>query len=209
MPEAEEAGLIDYIRAFTPRWFTAMSGPLSVPAALAAAWVENTTLRIVLVFTAIASFIFASHSVWAVERVKRLTAEKKLVRNARLAIKSVQFDPNCLTDFYINLEISNASYPTTFRNWRLAVRRDGHEMMSLPPHAIYGGKLLANVLDPRAVQIDDLSSNPLESGAYRDARFTFTADEGNRKELEKSGTVFSLTTNDVTGAMLMAEHVLP
>ena len=55
-----------------------MSGPISVPAAIAAAYVENPTARILLALTAVVSFIFSSFWVWKIEREKRLAIEASL-----------------------------------------------------------------------------------------------------------------------------------
>lgn len=78
MNSTERSGIGDYFRAFSARWFILMSGPLSVPAALAAAWFENTTARILLALTAAACFVFSSYWVWKIEREKRLAAEAQI-----------------------------------------------------------------------------------------------------------------------------------
>jgi hypothetical protein len=59
-------------------WFTAMSGPLSVPAAIAALWVENSIARILLVLTAFACFWAAAYAVWKHERDRVLELEKEV-----------------------------------------------------------------------------------------------------------------------------------
>jgi hypothetical protein len=57
-----------------------MSGPLSVPAAVAAALVSNSVARVVLACTAVACFIFSSYWIWRVERQKRDEAESALAQ---------------------------------------------------------------------------------------------------------------------------------
>jgi hypothetical protein len=55
-----------------------MSGPVSVPAAIAAAPVPNTVAALLLAGTAIFCFIFSSYWVWRIEREKREEAENQL-----------------------------------------------------------------------------------------------------------------------------------
>jgi hypothetical protein len=76
------ASFRNYIVAFTSRWFIAMSGPISVPAAIAAIYVENTTAKILLGLTAIVSFGFCSFWIWKIEREARNAAEAKLAAAA-------------------------------------------------------------------------------------------------------------------------------
>jgi hypothetical protein len=71
---------IEYLHAFTGRWFVLMSGPVSVPAAGAAAIVSTSVWRILFACTAIICFVFSSYWVWRIERKKRLEAESELAR---------------------------------------------------------------------------------------------------------------------------------
>jgi hypothetical protein len=75
MHRLESAGFKDYLRAFAARWFVVVSGPLSVPAAIAAAWVENPIARVLLALTASACFIFSSYWIWKIERENRIAAD--------------------------------------------------------------------------------------------------------------------------------------
>jgi hypothetical protein len=68
----------EYLRAFTARWFVFMSGPLSVPAAIAAALVEGTAAKIALATTAIACFGFSSFWIWKIEWDKLCASEAKV-----------------------------------------------------------------------------------------------------------------------------------
>jgi hypothetical protein len=68
----------EYLWAFTSRWSTLMSGPLSVPAAIAATLVENWIARIVLAATALICLLFSSYSIWRIEREKRTDAENEI-----------------------------------------------------------------------------------------------------------------------------------
>jgi hypothetical protein len=73
-----KATFLQYLRAFTARWFVLMSGPLSVPAAIGAAIVPNWVARILLAGTAIVCILFSSYWVWRIEREKRAEAENAL-----------------------------------------------------------------------------------------------------------------------------------
>ena len=64
MVKIKSAGLLDFIRALWSEWFTAMSGPLTVPATIAALWIENRTAKIVLGLTAFSCIWAASYAVW-------------------------------------------------------------------------------------------------------------------------------------------------
>jgi hypothetical protein len=202
----EKTSFVDYLWAFTKRWFTAMSGPLSVPAAIAGAWVENPTTRILLGLTAIGCFFFSSYWVWATERRRRLEAEAKLANHLRLVFKKIHFDENGPTEFHIDLEIWNPAHATILRNWWLTVKRDGKEVLVQAPRVVFGGRVLPDPI--RGIVRDDFSSNPIESGTYREAHLTFTVDQEKRRELEAVGTHYAISVNDVTGAMLVAEHVI-
>jgi hypothetical protein len=68
----------NFVRAFGSRWFTAMSGPLSVPLAVAAVFVPNDIAKLLLALTAIACAIFASYWVWRRERQQAIVSEQQL-----------------------------------------------------------------------------------------------------------------------------------
>src|ERR1700731_3348466 len=73
-----DSGIVSYIRAFGVRWFVTMSGPLSVPLAVIAYFVQNDAAKIILFTTALLCGIFASYWVWKVEREARIDAESKV-----------------------------------------------------------------------------------------------------------------------------------
>ncbi|SFI32521.1 hypothetical protein [Bradyrhizobium sp. Gha] len=62
------SNLLEFFRAIWSEWFSRMSGPLSVPAAIAALWIENTTGKVLLAITAFVCIWAASYSVWRRER---------------------------------------------------------------------------------------------------------------------------------------------
>jgi len=73
-----DSSVISYLRAFGIRWFVAMSGPLSVPLAVLAYYIQNDTAKIVLFATAIFCAIFSSYWIWKVEREARTSAVGQL-----------------------------------------------------------------------------------------------------------------------------------
>jgi hypothetical protein len=66
-----------FLRALMSSWFTGMSGPLSVPLAIAAVFVSGDVAKALLGLTAFACFWGASYGVWAREHTARVAAEKK------------------------------------------------------------------------------------------------------------------------------------
>jgi len=68
----------DFWRAIFARWFTAMSGPLSVPAAIASTLASNNAAKLVLGMTALACFVFTAFWVWRTERLKVIELEQRL-----------------------------------------------------------------------------------------------------------------------------------
>jgi hypothetical protein len=63
--------------AMWSHWFTAMSGPLSVPVAAAALWVANDTAKVLLGLTAFSCIWAAAYAVWKAEREKVVDLENK------------------------------------------------------------------------------------------------------------------------------------
>jgi hypothetical protein len=56
-----------FARAMLSDWLARMSGPLSVPAAIASLWVPNDTAKILLGLTAIAAFCLTAYRLWKSE----------------------------------------------------------------------------------------------------------------------------------------------
>lgn len=59
----------NFVRAVGHKWFTAMSGPLSVPLAFFALFLENVWLKMLFGLLAIVCAFFASFWVWRTERL--------------------------------------------------------------------------------------------------------------------------------------------
>jgi hypothetical protein len=64
------ADIKNFTRAMFGDWFTRMSGPLSVPAAIAALWVPNDTAKVLLGLTAIAGLCVTAYRLWKSEHDK-------------------------------------------------------------------------------------------------------------------------------------------
>ena len=76
----QKDGLRAFGAAMFAHWFTAMSGPLSVPVALAAFFVENPTAKVLLGLTAFICVWAASYSMWKVERDRANLAAQEVER---------------------------------------------------------------------------------------------------------------------------------
>src|SRR5437016_3409994 len=72
----EPPGLPAYCRAMLRHFFTAMSGPLSVPLAVAAFWVENQTVKVLLGLTAFICVWAAAYWIWRPEREAVINLER-------------------------------------------------------------------------------------------------------------------------------------
>jgi hypothetical protein len=73
-----QVGFFDFIRSYWPNWFALMSGGPSVPAAIAALYVESDVAKICLWVTAAVCFVLSSFFVWRKERQEVLALEQQL-----------------------------------------------------------------------------------------------------------------------------------
>jgi hypothetical protein len=95
-------GLLSFLRAFGARWFMTMSGPLSVPLAVAAYFVPNEFARIGLFVTAALCAFFSCYWAWRIERQERieLIATLDTLKRDERAIEIVfdASDPRCVRE---------------------------------------------------------------------------------------------------------------
>jgi hypothetical protein len=115
-----KAGFQDFVVAFTARWFIAMSGGLSVPAAIAAYFVPNQIATACLSITAIVCFVAASFGVWRIERQARMADLLRLATYQddarRIEVIFDESDHRCVRDqLDLNGNIS-------VRRWHVGVR---------------------------------------------------------------------------------------
>jgi hypothetical protein len=66
-----------FVSAMAAHWFTAMSGPLSVPAAALALWLDNQAAKALLGLTAFACIWAAAYAIWRHERERAVELEDK------------------------------------------------------------------------------------------------------------------------------------
>src|SRR5262249_32030462 len=115
-------------RAFGARWFIAMSGPLSVPLAIAGVAVPNWPLKIFLLGTAGACFFFAAYWVWRNERLAKIEATQQVAQiAARLTPKiSALYDskiPSCRAE--VEFRDASGQNPVKAICFRLEIRNTG------------------------------------------------------------------------------------
>jgi hypothetical protein len=67
-----------FLRAFGGRWLTLMSGPTTVPLAIAALYVENNLLRSFFAVLTVVCGVFSCYWVWREERIARVAAEARV-----------------------------------------------------------------------------------------------------------------------------------
>jgi hypothetical protein len=76
--EDSTASLKAFLRAFGERWFTAMCGPLTVPFAVLALYMEQKYLKLLFGILAVLCMGFSSYWIWKREREARCAAEELL-----------------------------------------------------------------------------------------------------------------------------------
>jgi hypothetical protein len=81
-----------FIRSFGGRWFIAMSGPASVPLAIAGILAPNWPLKVALFGTAGTCFVFAAYWVWRNERLARNELSQQLAKIAARPRLRCSFD---------------------------------------------------------------------------------------------------------------------
>jgi hypothetical protein len=80
-PVMQATTIRGFLREIVSSWFTGMSGPLSVPLAIASVFVPSDTAKVLLGLTAFACFFGAAYGVWRRERMARNASD---VRTAAL-----------------------------------------------------------------------------------------------------------------------------
>lgn len=88
MDKARDASLKSFGAALREHWFTAMSGGVSVPFAIAAAYLDNAAAKTLLALAAITCAWFAAYRVWKPEREKVIDLEKRLLPKVILSFGS-------------------------------------------------------------------------------------------------------------------------
>jgi hypothetical protein len=76
--ERLQARFRDFIHAYWPNWFALMSGGPSVPAAIAAFWVQSDVAKIALWATVAFCFVLSAFFIWRAERLKVIEFTERL-----------------------------------------------------------------------------------------------------------------------------------
>src|SRR5258707_12086011 len=84
----------EYLKSIGARWFTVMSGPLSVPLAFAGLYVESAIAKILLFSAAAAGIIFSSFWIWKTEREKVIRSQNEAVKLTREIDRLKSITPN-------------------------------------------------------------------------------------------------------------------
>lgn len=77
-PRDNSSSFKSFLRAFGARWFTAMSGPLTVPFSVLALIVEARYQKILFGVLALSCAVFAAYWVWKVEREELIAKQTEL-----------------------------------------------------------------------------------------------------------------------------------
>jgi hypothetical protein len=83
-----EASPLGFVRAFGSRWFSTMSGGLSVPLAAAGYHFTSDNLKLGFYFLALLCILVSSYSVWRIERLKVKELSIKLAPNISIQLNT-------------------------------------------------------------------------------------------------------------------------
>jgi hypothetical protein len=97
--------LREFWRAVFSSWATRMSGPASVPAAIAATYLSNSVAKALFGITAIGCILFTAYWVWRVQRLRVIELERAL--DPRLTL---DFMPD-LAPWVMRTELTHVSPP--------------------------------------------------------------------------------------------------
>jgi len=225
-----EVGVKQFLHAFTGSWFTKMSGPFTVPFAVASLLVPQAWLKAVFGATAIACGIGASYAVWRKERVQLLLERENAARE--LAAERAR---NGKPDIRIRIEdvlwqrssVENHGLTDRDRWHNLYIAPTVHFVNSNPPDATIAKVFLeirtatevfraqlasqAGPLDAAGLRlVDPKNASEMESdlllrcGIGKTRFIRFLTRERGSKDLEQSATL-KLTAIDSLGTAYAAE----
>jgi hypothetical protein len=97
--------LREFGRAITSSWATRMSGPASVPAAFASAYLSNSVAKALFGITAIGCALFTAYWVWRAQRLRVVELEQALDPRVTL-----DFNPN-RAPWVMRTELTNVDPP--------------------------------------------------------------------------------------------------
>lgn len=146
----------------------------------------------------------------AEEALDRLKSEADAQRKSglRLRIASAQSDPNAPSEFYIDYVLSNEGIPSIATSWELhIILRSGNRLPNLVPRVVGTGFWVKDAFGHP--EPEDISLNPLGTGARREGRLTFTLSAVDTARIAGSEAEFVLTVMDAKGRIAKASYVGP
>ena len=229
MSKIRGSGLLNFVRALWSEWFTAMSGAISVPAALAALWLDNPTLRILAAITAVACFWAAAFRLWQRERIRAETAEEK---SETLTLQLDQRSPKLMGTLeqitfltatpqngpsveaiLVNLTVRNTGTPTIADRFEMSV---GAKSGVTYPCQIemFPDELTIPFTDgptfvfKRHDAIYDKTTVPIPTGGQARGWMFATVAGTTEPELNQEGTTVTVIFEDITGAHVTASDTV-
>jgi hypothetical protein len=171
----------EFLKAWWSDWLTRMSGPATVPLAVAALTVSSTLYRTLWATLAVLCAGFTSYRVWLKERIALETERaKNQLPVIEAELERVYIDPfetpSLIAFVLATLHNLNAAISTTIKSYELSVRIEGKDYSSgqrslanyelqldeAQPLVADAGGLLPGPLPALADRITD--SNPLKRG---------------------------------------------
>jgi hypothetical protein len=222
----EQSRLRDFALAYLQKWATAMSGPLSVPLAIAALWVENATVKIIFGVTAFVCVWSSAYFVWKRERDSLIEANKKVTTlsdeinrlNPRLSGRIEQIiigESGGRATCTVNLTIKNTGAPSIADRWSMTAEKDGLtlycKLATFPSEG-----LMLQSSDPkirifklaRSDAVYDKAATPIPTGGQVRGWLYGFIDEINREGLNSAGTIITINFEDVNGNSHSATHMI-
>jgi hypothetical protein len=187
MPKSWLASITDFTRALLGDWLTRMSGPLSVPAAVAAFWVQNDTAKILLGLTAFVCIWVTAYRLWKHEhdklvehdqRKRQLLGEISALRETMVRYRidmeaqwtARKFDPNRWQQKFDELEAQIADKIEQPSSKAEAITYRNRGNISRPLYPNMGGYLWPPVVDACIHDLDYLKTFIHDYARGRDRR---------------------------------------
>jgi hypothetical protein len=231
MPEAarwRNFGVTKFVHALAADWFARMSGPLSVPFAIAAIYVPNETARVLLLATAFVCAWAAAYRVWKVQYERANTAEdeieklKAVAPDLRPEIIGVAFGgtnertPNDAT-VILFVKITNlGTMQSSADQFRAFSTRDGVSkrlrLMAIPGFIRLGTKNPKSGTNVIVEYLSDQSlhrktATPIQVGASVTGILIGTIGVAEKASVE-SGAEITVIFEDVKGKLSFAKRML-
>ena len=224
-----KSNIREFVKAICARWFTAMSGPLSVPLVFLGFYVENTTAKILFFVLAAFGLVFSSYWIWKTERDKVTAAHKEIQRLSAIAPEldatidgivhggySDQF-PGMASAFLFATITNTGSMQSIANDFRLIVRRNGISRdvtlrafantvtLGFPIPGQPGREQFVRYQNSEALYRK--ASNPIQVGSSIQGMLFVMVDAADREWLSP-GSEFILQFKDVKGRRYETKNIL-